>query len=212
MNYDNSAGGVVIDVILFLDLITDLFGTCQLKSQPNHSPTKPRHASPSRYSLNSRDVKHLLTIGSQYVNRMTYGSAKIIEADMEPWQLQECVDCAVYALHHFKDEEEVSEFMKKEFDLKYEPCWHVVVGQSFGAYLGHDIRKCAYFSIGCLFFIIFKSPDTEVPYIHDDEEEEGNEVAQGGDAENAAEDGKNANSDGDNAAEAPAPADPDVAE
>ena len=143
---------------------------------------------------------------------MTYGSAKIIEADMEPWQLQECVDCAVYALHHFKDEEEVSEFMKKEFDLKYEPCWHVVVGQSFGAYLGHDIRKCAYFSIGCLFFIIFKSPDTEVPYIHDDEEEEGNEVAQGGDAENAAEDGKNANSDGDNAAEAPAPADPDVAE
>ena len=103
---------------------------------------------------------------------MTYGSAKIIEADMEPWQLQECVDCAVYALHHFKDEEEVSEFIKKEFDLKYEPCWHVIVGQSFGAYLGHDIRKCAYFSIGCLYFIIFKSPDTEVPYIHEDEEEE----------------------------------------
>ena len=103
---------------------------------------------------------------------MTYGTAKIIEHDMEPWQLQESVDCAVYALHHFQDEQEVAEFMKKEFDLKYEPSWHVIVGQSFGAYLGHDIRKCAYFSIGCLFFVIFKSPDTEVPYIQADEGQE----------------------------------------
>jgi dynein light chain LC8-type len=106
---------------------------------------------------------------------IAYGKAKIIERDMEDWQLQECVDCATYALHHFKDEQEVSEFMKKEFDKKYEPCWHVIVGQSFGAYLGHDIRKCAYFSIGCLFFVIFKSPDTEVPYIKADEEEDDDE-------------------------------------
>jgi dynein light chain LC8-type len=111
-------------------------------------------------------------------NEAFYGSAHIIENDMEPWQLQECVDCAVYALHKYKDEEEVSEFIKQEFDLKYEPSWHVIVGQSFGAYLGHDIRKCAYFSIGCLFFVIFKSPDTEVPYIHGSEEEEEGEEAQ----------------------------------
>jgi dynein light chain LC8-type len=108
---------------------------------------------------------------------MAYGTAKIIERDMEDWLLQECVDCAIYALHHFKDEQEVSEFMKKEFDLKYEPSWHVVVGQSFGVYLGHDIRKCAYFSIGCLFFVIFKSPDPEVAYIQgDDEEEDGEDL------------------------------------
>ena len=107
-----------------------------------------------------------------------YGTAKIIEADMEPWLLQESVDCAIYALHNFNDEQEVSEFMKNEFDLKYEPSWHVVVGQSFGAYVGHDIRKCAYFSIGCLFFLIFKSPDTEVPYITNEGEEEEEEVAE----------------------------------
>ena len=101
-----------------------------------------------------------------------YGTAKIIEADMEPWQLQESVDCAVYALHNFNDEQAVSEFMKKEFDIKYEPSWHVVVGQSFGAYCGHEIRKCAYFSIGCLYILIFKSPDTEVPYLQGNEEEE----------------------------------------
>lgn len=103
---------------------------------------------------------------------MTYGTAKIIEHDMEDWLLQECVDCAVYALHHFKDEQEVSEFIKSEFDKKYDPSWHVVVGQSFGAYCGHDIRKCAHFAIGCLFFVIFKSPDTEVPYLLGNEEEE----------------------------------------
>ena len=179
----------------------------------NHVPQKLRREALQPALHQKMSFFSAFSVADRYVSyRMTYGSAKIIEADMEPWQLQECVDCAVYALHHFKDEEEVSEFMKKEFDLKYEPCWHVIVGQSFGAYLGHDIRKCAYFSIGCLFFIIFKSPDTEVPYIHDDEEEEGNEVAQGGDAENVAEDGENANSGGDTAAEAPAPADPDVAE
>lgn len=106
------------------------------------------------------------------ISKMTYGTAKIIEADMEKWQLQESIDCAIYALHNFNDEQEVSEFMKKEFDLKYEPSWHVVVGQSFGAYCGHEIRKCAYFSVGCLYFLIFKSPDTEVPYIQGNEEEE----------------------------------------
>jgi dynein light chain LC8-type len=109
------------------------------------------------------------------MSSIVYGKAKIIERDMEDWQLQECVDCAIYALHHFKDEEEVATFMKKEFDLKYEPSWHVVVGQSFGAYLGHDIRKCAYFSIGCLFFVIFKSPEPEVAYVHTDEEEDDHE-------------------------------------
>lgn len=106
---------------------------------------------------------------------MTYGTAKIIEADMEKWQLQESVDCALYALHNFKDEQSVAEFMKTEFDKKYEPSWNVVVGQSFGAYIGYDIRKCAYFSVGCLFFLIFKSPDTEVPYIQGNEEEDGAE-------------------------------------
>jgi dynein light chain LC8-type len=125
------------------------------------------------------------------MSSIAYGKAKIIERDMEDWQLQECVDCAIYALHHFKDEEEVAEFMKKEFDLKYEPSWHVVVGQSFGAYLGHDIRKCAYFSIGCLFFVIFKSPEPEVAYIHADEEED--------EAEGEQEDARPANDDGSNA-------------
>ena len=70
---------------------------------------------------------------------------------------------------------------------KYEPSWHVVGGQSFGAYLGHDIRKCAYFSIGCLFFIIFKSPDKEVPYIQGDEEED-DEICDGMDGLGDAED------------------------
>ena len=102
----------------------------------------------------------------------SYCTAKIIERDMEDWLLQECVNCAAYALHNFKDEQEVSEFIKKEFDKKYEPSWHVVVGQSFGSYVGHEIRKCAYFAIGCLFFLIYKSPETEVPYILGNEEEE----------------------------------------
>lgn len=106
---------------------------------------------------------------------MTYGTAKIIEHDMEDWLLQECVDCTMYALHKYKDEQEVSEFIKKEFDLKYEPSWHVVVGQSFGSYLGHEIRKCAYFSVGCLYFLIFKSPAPEVAYIDGNEEEAQND-------------------------------------
>ena len=114
---------------------------------------------------------------------MTLGTAKIIEYDMEPWQLQECIDCTMYALHNFKDEETVSEFIKKEFDLKYEPSWHVVVGQSFGALVGHEIRKCAYFSVGCLYFLIFKSPDPEVAYLDGDAKDEEEEEEEGGEGE-----------------------------
>ena len=96
---------------------------------------------------------------------MTLGKAKIIEHDMEDWLLQECIDCSLYALHNFSDEQSVAEFIKSELDQKYEPSWHVTVGQSFGAFVGHDIRKCAHFAVGCLFFLIYKSPDPEVPYI-----------------------------------------------
>lgn len=117
---------------------------------------------------------------------MTLGVAKIIEHDMEDWLLQECIDCAMYALHNFKDEDSVAEFMKKEFDLKNEPSWHVIVGQSFGALVGHEIRKCAYFSVGCLFFLIYKSPEPEVPYIDgnapEDEEMNEEEAADEGEA------------------------------
>ena len=96
--------------------------------------------------------------------QLQHATASLIDVDMEDWMLQECVSCASYALHKFNDEQAVSEFMKNEFDLKYEPSWHVVVGQSFGSSIGYDIRKRAFFSIGNLYFLIYKSPEPEVPY------------------------------------------------
>ena len=32
--------------------------------------------------------------------------------------------------------------MKKEFDKKYGPTWHAIVGRSFGSYVTHETKHC----------------------------------------------------------------------
>jgi hypothetical protein len=60
--------------------------------------------------ISSRNVpfaKSTLKIDRRFPGRLTRVS---LGRDMEGWQLQECVDCAIYALHYFKEEQEVARF------------------------------------------------------------------------------------------------------
>ena len=57
--------------------------------------------------------------------------------------------CIVY--HH-----RVSD-IKKEFDKKYGPTWHVVVGRNFGSYVTHETKHFIYFYLGQVAILCFKS-------------------------------------------------------
>lgn len=67
--------------------------------------------------------------------------AVIKNADMSEEMQQEAVDCATTALSKYGIEKDVAAHIKKEFDKKYHPTWHCIVGRNFGSYV---VRKNPY--------------------------------------------------------------------
>jgi len=55
--------------------------------------------------------------------------AVIKNADMSEEMQQDAVDVATTALSKFGIEKDVAAYIKKEFDRKYHPTWHVIVGE-----------------------------------------------------------------------------------
>jgi dynein light chain LC8-type len=63
--------------------------------------------------------------------------AVIKNVDMAEEMQQETIDIATAALEKFSVEKDIAANIKKEFDRKYGPTWHVVVGKNFGSYVTH---------------------------------------------------------------------------
>ncbi|CAD2217571.1 dynein light chain LC8-type [Angomonas deanei] len=112
---------------------------------------------------------------------MPHDTAVIHDSAMGWDMQQDCVDCAVYALAtlpkkvvphdpqrpvhggttidysiSLPDQNTIAKFMKNELDSKYGPCWHVVVGHSYGSLVGHVEDHCIYFSIEDIFFLLWR--------------------------------------------------------
>ncbi len=58
--------------------------------------------------------------------------AVVKNADMQEDMQQEAVDCAKDAMSKFNVEKDIAAHIKKEFDKKYSPTWHCIVGRNFG--------------------------------------------------------------------------------
>lgn len=71
--------------------------------------------------------------------------AIIKNVDMSEEMQQDSVEIAAAALQKFSVEKDIAANIKKEFDRKHGPTWHVVVGKNFGSYVTHgeprDIRS-----------------------------------------------------------------------
>mmetsp|Transcript_148240 Transcript_148240/g.259102 ORF Transcript_148240/g.259102 Transcript_148240/m.259102 type:complete len:104 (-) Transcript_148240:3-314(-) len=85
--------------------------------------------------------------------------ARVCKADMSEDMTQDSVDCATEALRRFKVQKDMAQFIKKEFDAKYGPKWHVIVGRHFGSYVSYEYKCFVYFFIDDLAFLIFKACD-----------------------------------------------------
>jgi dynein light chain LC8-type len=59
---------------------------------------------------------------------------QIKNADMNEDEQQDAIECATQALEKFSIEKEIAAYIKKEFDRKYSPTWHCIVGKSYGSY------------------------------------------------------------------------------
>ena len=66
--------------------------------------------------------------------------AVIKNADMEENMQRDAVDIASQALDKFNIEKDIAAHIKKEFDKKYNPSWHCIVGRNFGSYVTHESK------------------------------------------------------------------------
>lgn len=67
------------------------------------------------------------------------------------------LEMAMDATKAYKIEKDIATYLKKELDLQYGASWHVIAGKSFGSYVTHEQGYFAYFYIGDLAFLVFKS-------------------------------------------------------
>lgn len=102
--------------------------------------------------------------------------AVIKHADMNEEMQQDAIDCANQALEKFNIEKDIAAYIKKEFDKKYNPTWHCVVGRNFGSYVTHETKHFIYFYMGQVAILLFKSgwslsliplyPSKQIPLVH----------------------------------------------
>ena len=56
--------------------------------------------------------------------------AVVKNADMTEDMQQDAIDISTQALEKYNIEKDIAAFIKKEFDKKYNPTWHCIVGKS----------------------------------------------------------------------------------
>lgn len=83
--------------------------------------------------------------------------AVIKNADMASPMQDEAVRTAITALEKFNIEKDIAAYIKKEFDKKYAPTWHCIVGRNFGSYVTHETKHFIYFYLGQVAILLFKS-------------------------------------------------------
>ncbi|XP_016657471.1 dynein light chain 1, cytoplasmic [Acyrthosiphon pisum] len=88
---------------------------------------------------------------------MSDRKAVIKNADMSEEMQQDAVDCATQALEKYNIEKDIAEYIKKEFDKKYNMTWHCIVGRDYGSYVSPEMRHSIIFYLDQVAIILFKS-------------------------------------------------------
>ena len=81
--------------------------------------------------------------------------AEIKNADMSKEMQRDSVECATQALERYNIEKDIAAHVKKDFDKKYNPTWHCIVGRNFGSYVTRETKHFIY--LAQVAILLFKS-------------------------------------------------------
>jgi len=70
---------------------------------------------------------------------------------------QDAIEIANQALEKFQVEKDIAAHIKKEFDKKFSPTWHCIVGTGFGSFVTHETHCFIYFYLGRMAILLFKA-------------------------------------------------------
>jgi dynein light chain LC8-type len=71
---------------------------------------------------------------------MSERKAIIKNADMAEDMQQDAIEIANQALDKYQLEKDMAAYIKREFDKKFQPTWHCIVGKNFGSYVTHETK------------------------------------------------------------------------
>jgi dynein light chain LC8-type len=73
--------------------------------------------------------------------------------------LDDAISTARQAVKSFNPEtqgEEIARHIKRHFDEKWGPYWHVIIGRNFGCHCTHESSRYAYFYLDKNAFMVYK--------------------------------------------------------
>ncbi|KAH7711859.1 putative dynein light chain [Aphelenchoides avenae] len=83
-------------------------------------------------------------------------STVIEDADMSFKMQLDAKNCATQAFDKYEKEKDIAAYIKREFDQKFGPTWHCVVGRDFGSYVSPDAKHFTCFSLRRVTILLFR--------------------------------------------------------
>ncbi|KAF5403553.1 Dynein light chain like [Paragonimus heterotremus] len=83
--------------------------------------------------------------------------AVVKNADMDPKMQQHAVELCADAMRRYDLEKDIASYIKKDFERKYGPTWHCIVGKSYGSFVTHEPSNFIYFFFDKFAVLLFKS-------------------------------------------------------
>ncbi|KFQ76613.1 Dynein light chain 2, cytoplasmic, partial [Phoenicopterus ruber ruber] len=79
----------------------------------------------------------------------------IKDMDMSKEMQQHAVKCDILAIEKYNIEREIAALI--EFEKKYSPTWHSIVGREFGSYVSHETEHLIFFLVRGVNILLFKA-------------------------------------------------------
>ena len=83
--------------------------------------------------------------------------AHVKTVDMSEEMEKDAIAIATEAIHEYNIESQVASHIKREFDKKYSPTWHCIIGRNYGSHVVHATKCFIYFYLGQQAITLFKS-------------------------------------------------------
>ena len=81
----------------------------------------------------------------------------IKSTDMPDEMQQDAIYLANHSSINSGLDKNIAGFIKKEFDRKYGPTWHCIVGDNFGSYLTHELSNFMFFILDDISVLLWRS-------------------------------------------------------
>ena len=81
----------------------------------------------------------------------------IKNVDMPEAMQEHAVKLGIEAVLYEKSLRDIAGHVKRAFDSRYGPIWHVVAGKSFGCYCTHEARAFIFYYVDAIAIMLFKT-------------------------------------------------------